>query len=395
MIFFDNEGIILKENYFVKCEQITEGDRAMIIMDIKADNLFAFKNFHMNMSYPKKIVNSTIEGEYLKERTNFRYKKVNIIMGSNATGKTTIGKLLMIFANYFNDGETGRFKPFIDNKNEAAYLLIDFVTSQNNLYRFNLRMRPKADDEKPDIEAEVHLYFTAIKQDDSYENCAGRLDRNEGKETTHEEVDIDGWSFSYPQDDNNAVKYKAISNSALYLPILEGLLKTLDPDIKSVIKLTEVENTFAIKMKNQAVIVKDGIIGGNNILSSGTKAGLEIAYIIASLAANLHDLYYCDELFSYVNSDIEKACLSIIIDKLTERKQLFFTTHNLEILDMQLPKHSFVFLKKNVFDEEQPIKCISASQYLKRNTDSLKSAVENDLFCTAPDLSLLFDIMNV
>ena len=76
----------------------------MIIMDIKADNLYAFKNFHMNMSYPKKIVDSTIGEEYLNDRQNFRYKKVNIIMGGNATGKTSLGKLLMTFTNYFEDG---------------------------------------------------------------------------------------------------------------------------------------------------------------------------------------------------------------------------------------------------------------------------------------------------
>ena len=49
----------------------------MIIMDMKIDNLYAFKNFHMNMSYPKKIVASTISDEYLIDRPNFRYKKVN------------------------------------------------------------------------------------------------------------------------------------------------------------------------------------------------------------------------------------------------------------------------------------------------------------------------------
>ena len=111
--------------------------------------------------------------------------------------------------------------------------------------------------------------------------------------------------------------------------------------------------------------------------------------------ADKHDLFYCDELFSFVNSDVEKVCLSIIIDKLNERKQLFFTTHNSDILDMQIPKHSFTFLKKNVFDEETPIKCISASEYLKRNTDSLKCAVENDLFCTAPELDKLYELMNL
>ena len=36
----------------------TNEDDAMIIMDLKIDNFLAFKNFHMNMAYPKKIVNS-------------------------------------------------------------------------------------------------------------------------------------------------------------------------------------------------------------------------------------------------------------------------------------------------------------------------------------------------
>ena len=31
-------------------------ERKMIIMDLKIDNFLAFKNFHMNLSYPKKIV---------------------------------------------------------------------------------------------------------------------------------------------------------------------------------------------------------------------------------------------------------------------------------------------------------------------------------------------------
>ena len=70
----------MEEYYFIKHEQINKGERAMIIMDIKVDNFYAFKNFHMNMSYPKKIVDSTIEEEFLEERPNFRYKKVNIIM---------------------------------------------------------------------------------------------------------------------------------------------------------------------------------------------------------------------------------------------------------------------------------------------------------------------------
>ena len=71
-------------------------------MDVKIDNLYAFKDFHMNMSYPKKVVNSPIDNEFLEDRTNFRYRRVNILMGSNATGKTSFGKIMMLFFNFLS-----------------------------------------------------------------------------------------------------------------------------------------------------------------------------------------------------------------------------------------------------------------------------------------------------
>ena len=77
----------------------------MVILDVCLDNFYAFKNFHMNLTYPKKIVGSSIGDEHLAGHPNFRYKKVNIIMGGNASGKTTFGYMLM---NIFN---------FIERKN--------------------------------------------------------------------------------------------------------------------------------------------------------------------------------------------------------------------------------------------------------------------------------------
>ena len=65
---------------------------------------------------------------------------------------------------------------------------------------------------------------------------------------------------------------------------------------------------------------------------------------------------------------------------------------NTDILDMQLPKHSFTFLKKLVDGKNSSIQCVYASDFLKRNTDSLKNAVENDLFSIAPDLEKIYEI---
>ena len=54
-----------------------------------------------------------------------------------------------------------------------------------------------------------------------------------------------------------------------------------------------------------------------------------------------------------------------------------------------------LFLKKDVYDSETPIKCVSASEFLKRNTDSLRKAVENDLFAIAPNLELIYEIEDI
>ena len=47
----------------------------MIVLDLELKGIYGFNDFHINFSYPKKIVNSIIDQEYLKGRERFRYKK--------------------------------------------------------------------------------------------------------------------------------------------------------------------------------------------------------------------------------------------------------------------------------------------------------------------------------
>ena len=55
------------------------------------------------------------------------------------------------------------------------------------------------------------------------------------------------------------------------------------------------------------ILIKNGKILNSSMLSSGTKSGLDIAGIVASIKSDKHSFYYCDKKFSYVHSDIEKA----------------------------------------------------------------------------------------
>ena len=145
-------------------------------------------------------------------------------------------------------------------------------------------------------------------------------------------------------------------------------------------------------MRNQDVIIQDGELTKSDILSSGTKAGITIAGMVTAIINGENGFYYCNEKFSYIHTDIEKAFLSLMIQCLRKNDQLFFTTHNTDILDLPLPKHTFTFLKKDINDDTESIKCVNASEFLKRSTDSVKNAVENDLFSTAPSTELIYQL---
>ncbi|MDO5539408.1 MAG: ATP-binding protein [Eubacteriales bacterium] len=371
----------------------------MIVMDIKIDNFFAFKNFHMNMSYPKKIVDSYIEEEYLSDRPNFRYKKVNILMGANATGKTSFGFMLMRIFNFMNTKQFEKITEVISVKEKKAAFSMDFITDDYTLYRIITNIAPKTGDEYKSTNIDVCLKETEIGIRDSYESCSRRLDSIICSKNTNfiEELEkIQGlsWRFEYPSDTPKAY-HAPTKNVKRYINILENTLKVLDPSIRKVEKIDAVDNTFVIRLRDRDVIIQDGKIIDTTVLSSGTKAGIVVAGFVASIINGDNGFYYCDEKFSYIQSDVEKAFLSLMIECLQSNDQLFFTTHNTDILDLPLPKHSFVFLKKDCEDVEQPIKCVSASQYLKRNTDSLRNAVDNDLFSVAPSVDMIYEIANL
>ena len=77
----------------------------MVIMNLHLDNFLIFNDFALCMSYPKKIVRSSIEDEHLAGRERFRYKKVIVLMGANATGKTALGRVLMSMFNFIDNKE--------------------------------------------------------------------------------------------------------------------------------------------------------------------------------------------------------------------------------------------------------------------------------------------------
>ena len=274
---------------------------------------------------------------------------------------------------------------------------MDFVGRSYKLYRIDTKILPDKD-QNSNCEIKVSTRCVEINKKDNYEICANKIEKIPVDEdndfvTELEKIEHLGWLFAYPSDLGSGIV--KCSKNPKFPKILDFTLRALDPSIRKVEKLSRVDNAYVIRMDSQDLIIQDGEVIKNNILSSGTKAGIDVANMLAAIYAGECGFYYCDEKFSYIHSEIEKAFLSIMIDGLKTNEQLFFTTHNTDVLDMPLPKHSFSFLRKDINDKDQPIKCIGASEYLKRNTDSLRNAVDNDLFSIAPNVDLIYEILNL
>ena len=359
----------------------------MIVLNLELDNLFGFEDFKINFSYLDNIKNSSIKDEFLKDRPNFKYKKVNILLGANATGKTSVGKAMMAIFNFLNRKEISTVTQYIRDIKKKMSFSMDFILDGKNiLYRVNMKYKKIDENEKIDLA----LYKADILKKDSYKTTLEKLEKisleNESYIETLDKLEkVLGWLFTYPDQGSNFLK---TNNEIMDKKVFENILKTLDMSIEKVRKLDGVKNSYVLTLKGEDIIIQDGeFVKKNNILSSGTRSGLDIAYITSAIKKNTNVFYYCDEKFSYIHSDVEKAILSLMIDFLKPNTQLFFTTHNMEVLNMDLPIHCFTFLKKR-----EKIEVVYASEYIDEDNIFLMEAIKNDVFNVAPYLDLIYEL---
>jgi AAA15 family ATPase/GTPase len=372
----------------------------MIVMYLKADNLCGFRNFDISFTYPRKPAHSTIE-ETLKGFPRFRYKKMNIIMGSNASGKTTLGRVMSAAFNFINRQNTAGLKSLIGNADHKAFLEMDFIPDGKTLYHLSVKIIPSAKKTRQSAGVSASLLKESINKTDTYESCLKRLKKQTETFTTDymnlfENVSWFGWLFTFPgdnPDDANEIS----KTSTLYPEILRKVMMTLDNSIEDVTKVPGVSaEDYLLKISGQKdrILIHNGEISPADItrVSSGTREGVRIASFISAVKEGRIKFYYSDEMFSYIQTDIERAVLAVLSVSMGENDQLFVTSHNSEILDLDLPLHSFIFMRKDHALSDCPISAVDAGRYIKKNNVSLKNAAENDLFFSMPELSRIFEI---
>lgn len=249
--------------------------------------------------------------------------------------------------------------------------------------------------EAVDIDYLRSLFFNLTSQMDSYEKCIDKLiDHTTEATQTPTSLKICvgrfQYRFAYPEIEKSLKL--TTDNKKILLKTLQAVIGTLDPTLQDVQLSKDLKDTFIIRRNDTEIIIQEGKLLNRDVLSSGTAEGIDVAMFLAAMVAREGSFYYCDEHFSYIQSDIEKRIFGIMLNQLSNDEQLIFTTHNTDMLDLNLPKHSYIFLRKQLENNDYKVSAISASDVLKRNTDSLRNAVENDVFSSLPQDSLLDEL---
>lgn len=361
----------------------------MIFVKLEIDNLYTFEKFNINFTYDRKLPSNPLENEYLKKFPNFKYRRVNILMGANSSGKTSLGKIMMNIQNLISK-KTFEYLPIsqINNKKKDAKISVDFV-NEDKLYRYMVIF------DREGIKKEEIIDYK-LKKSDSYNIAKENLlnekpitkiynedDTKEISEILKDKKINFGWFYSFAlisEKNNNHVVEHDIN-------IMEKILKGFDCTIEKIDKLTG-KDSFNIIFKNKDnIAMQDGKIVNLERISTGTYESIRIASILSQMKNNERN-YFIDENIVHSHTEMEKAILNTMVNLLEGDSQLFFTTHNMDILELNLPIHSYQILR----NENGNSDVVDTCDKYNKNDRNLRNYIENDEFKTIPSSDFLLEI---
>jgi len=376
-----------------------------------------FKDAELDLTYPMKLPSSTIESEWLIEFPKIKYKRVCVLSGANASGKTALGKALCMINNYIDgrsvDQEGGEFNilnlpKLMYTKKSPALFYVEFLTPESG----EMHQLVAQFDGEGLLEETYRVL--RLRKSYSYSEASARL-----RETTA----ISHYKRKYHSYGISKPGFSSVAHSTGKLNILPAwnyqfsvagsfersehqlhtkntkiikkFLCAFDSSISSVVAIDD--DSYKIKFLNgESILYKNGQLLNRNRLSRGTLEAIEVAMFYVDILSwgkleknGVGKTYYLDEKLAYSHTEAEQAILNLLIETLPQNSQLFYTTHNYDILDMSLPAHSYTFLKKDTFSQITQPEKLGYNQ----NDRSLLGYVKNDVFGTLPNLDAINDLL--
>ena len=209
------------------------------------------------------------------------------------------------------------------------------------------------------------------------------------------------WAYRFYLNGSNEIDLYN-GKTTISKELLEKIFKTFDPSIRGVDTLTKKSTSkdagYLVEFVNgdEVLLNSEGKVISSNEdrLSKGTIDALSVMVFITNVMTNSNSkgsyTYYLDEKLSSSHSEIEIDLLNLVVSKLSKNSQFIYTTHNNEVLNLNVPSHSFLFLSKkgNYVEAYQPEK-----MSFNKNDRTLFSYVKNNMFGTVPDTDYLTELL--
>lgn len=390
----------------------------MIITSIKCDNMYMFKDFNVDFTYGRRSSHFISSNDTLFEGSHIYVRKSVIIMGGNASGKTTFGKLLCLISNYlFNgriDGEYFSLDNIAYNKEDSSKFVVEFVIDKT-MYCLEVEFKQNV------------LFKETIKKCKLYKSYNIKTARENlaNGEVISQYIKKDNdargnnilMSYFFLVDGSDHTEREYIKNNVMYLfslsqlgsvssvkgskvqiEQLNNILPKVDNSVGKVqpMYVNDVKTaSYQISFNNgETLTVPDGnLLACKDRLSHGTYETIDFVNILDYMIKAKNMTVYIDEKLAHMHSELESYLIRKAMVMKSKDTQLFITTHNTDVFLLNVPMNVFLFFRRN---NDGYNECIYPTDKINKNDRNLLQYYRNDYFGVLPDYSILdnyFDSM--
>lgn len=384
----------------------------MIFLSLRLDNVYMFRDFYLDFTMTRKPHHFLAERDALFEGSKIYARKKLLILGANASGKTTFGRILCAIQNYLVGRELGPYVNLLDKRfdlTKPGMFEVEFVVGtdaykvkclfdENGIKEESLKMvkvfpsyttkllRKHLEDAKNEA-FHGRLLDLPVKP---MNNMLSTMLLNPANEKILQSF-RENFQFSYlfSNFDDIQVNHKL----RVTVAALNQILPKIDNSVERVVALRPVgsklkSHSYAIVFKNkQFLTIPDGDLksADRTRLSHGTYEALQFLDFLMNLKNNPDMTAFVDEQLAHMHTELE-AYLIMKALLVPRDGQIFCTTHNPELLDLNITPQMILLFRRNTegFNEAQYV-----SDRIKKNDRGFKGYYDNDFFGVLPDYSVL------
>lgn len=333
----------------------------MIFLTLRLKNLYCFKDTVIDFTYLEQSKDTVLNNNPLEGFPEIRFKRINLLMGANASGKTSLAKVMYGINSFLSGGSLEYVKEGIDSSKGLGSIEVVYITPSTSEVH-HLEVEVCSDGITKEVHRKQPLIASKSLVNTIEDVCTAEpafcydLEhtipypefKSIGIATGRLELNTTDSNYHYLVNGNKVHSSRpAQKNVRLY----KKILRCFDSSIANVLPVENAESDYVIQFENgNTVTVKEGIVAKDEgqYLSKGTKEAVPVVLLVSSLLSSksLSTAFFMDGGMGYAHPLLERAILDVVFENLNPYSQFFYTTHTYESLKHSIPDGNFTFFQK-------------------------------------------------